>query len=404
MMPTPRILPIEIDMTELESKTLATTLYVSLFGRAPDTGGLAYWTEKLQGGLSLQDTIGYFLSSDEGKALYGASSSASTFISSLYQNALNRTTDAGSSEFWQGRLSELGSRNEMVEQFINSIQGGSGADKQLLTNKIDFGLSFSASKSGDSAIYAKILLANVTSDPASLNLAKLVNEYVDNPPVVVAPVVPPVIPSLPPTPTLTAPTISLHEDTGRSQADGITQNGTVDVLLPGGAASWQYSIDAGTNWLTGSGTSFVLGEKTYAAGDVLVKYLNGTGDLSFNASFVGSVVIDQTGPVYKQLSTAVLPAGPPFFEEAGRLLVDFNETVYTGSAPGFIAFGYTGAPSSSAGMQNKGVIDGHLTIDASYGMFGASLNLVLPVGIVTDAAGNQSQALDVSAGITFQLI
>ena len=392
-------------MTDQESRNLATTLYVSILGRAPDKGGLDYWAGKLEGGLALRETIGYFLNSDEGVAQYGFGVSAATFVTNLYQNILNRTADAGGAAFWAGRLGEVGSRAEMVEQFITSVKGGTGTDAQLMKNKVDFGLSFAESKSGDSALYAKILLANVTSDPASLNLAKLVNEYVDNPPVVVAPVVPPVIPSLPPTPTLTAPVISLHEDTGQSPADGVTQNGTIDVLLPGGAKSWEYSIDAGTNWLTGSGTSFVLGEKTYAAGDVLVKYLNGTGDLSFNASFVGSVVIDQTGPVYKQLSTAVLPAGPPIFEEeTGRLLVDFNETVYTGSAPGVIAFGYTGAPSSSAVMQNKGVIDGHLTIDASYGMSGASLNLVLPVGIVTDAAGNQSQALDVSAGITFQLI
>lgn len=46
-------------MTELESQTLATILYVSLFGRAPDKGGLAYWSQKLQGGLSLQVAIGF---------------------------------------------------------------------------------------------------------------------------------------------------------------------------------------------------------------------------------------------------------------------------------------------------------------------------------------------------------
>lgn len=394
-------------MTELESKTLATTLYVSLFGRAPDTGGLAYWTEKLQGGLSLQDTIGYFLSSDEGKALYGASSSASTFISSLYQNALNRTTDAGGSEFWQGRLSELGSRNEMVEQFINSIQGGSGADKQLLTNKIDFGLSFAASKSGDSALYAKILLANVTSDPASLSLAKLVNEYVDNPPVVVAPVVPPVIPSLPPTPTLTAPTISLHEDTGQSQADGVTQNGTIDVLLPGGATSWEYSIDAGTNWLTGSGTSFVLGEKTYAAGDVLVKYMDGAGDVSFNASFAGSVVIDMTGPKFDSIasSTTVVISNFPFpglQETVSRMLISYDEDVYSTTVD-MVFFNFTGSTGSDI-FHNKGVIGGALAIDAERSMAGAGVDVILPLGIVTDLAGNQSQVLDASAGVTFQLI
>lgn len=94
-------------------------------------------------------------------------------------------------------------------------------------------------------ICAKILLANVTSDPASLSLATLVNEHVDNPPAVVTPVVPPVIPSLPTTLTLTAPAISLQEYTGQSQADGVTKNGTIDVLLPGGVTSWEYILMQG---------------------------------------------------------------------------------------------------------------------------------------------------------------
>jgi len=181
-------------MTELESKTLATTLYVSLFRRAPDKGGLDYWTEKLQGGLSLKDAIGYFLDSNEGKSLYGTNTSAPTFVDSLYQNVLNRKSDAGGSEFWQGRLKELGSRNEMVEQFITSIQGSGSTDHQLLQNRVEFGLSFAASKSGDNVSYAKSLLSSITSDPASLNIAKLVNAYLDNPPA-------PATPATPATPT-----------------------------------------------------------------------------------------------------------------------------------------------------------------------------------------------------------
>lgn len=394
-------------MTEQESRSLATTLYVSILGRAPDKGGLDYWAEKLEGGLPLRDTIGYFLNSDEGKSLYGASSSASTFIDNLYHTALNRTTDAGGSEFWLGRLGELGSRNEMVEQFITSIQSGSGSDTQLLTNKVDFGLSFAASKSGDSVMYAKILLANVTSDPASLSLAKLVNEYLDNPPVVVAPVVPPVIPSLPPTPTLTAPVISLHEDTGQSPADGVTQNGTIDVLLPGSATSWEYSIDAGTNWLTGSGTSFVLGEKTYSAGDVLVKYVDVAGDVSFDASFAGSLVIDITGPKFDSIasSTTVVTSNFPFpgpQQPVSRMLISYDEDVYSTTVD-MVFFNFTGSTGSDI-FHNKGVIGGALAIDAERSMAGFGVDVILPVGIVTDLAGNQSQALDASAGITFQLI
>lgn len=94
--------------------------------------------------------------------------------------------------------------------------------------------------------------------------------------------------------------------------------------------------------------------------------------------------------VYKQLSTAILPSGPPFFDDSGRLLVDFNESIYTGGAHDFIVYWFTGT-TSSVGTQNKRVIDGHLTIDANCGFYGASLNLVLPLGIVTDALATRAK-------------
>lgn len=402
-------------MTELESKTLATTLYVSLFRRSPDKGGLDYWTEKLQGGLSLRETIGYFLNSDEGKALYGTNTSAATFVDNLYQNVLNRKTDAGGAEFWQGRLVELGNRNELVEQFITSIKNGSGGDNQLLQNRIEFGLSFAASKSGDNASYAKSLLSSITSDPASLNIAKLVNEALDNPPAlteppVIPPILPPVIPPiLPPIPPIlppvtpgAAPTISLREDTGVSSSDGITKNGVIDITLPLGYQSWEYSTDAGHNWSAGSGTTFVLSEGSYTAGNVLARYVDAVNVTSNAASLASSLIIDQTGPSYHSYTTGAVMAGDFDPELVTQLSISFNETVFTGTT-GFIPFYFTGS-SGGAGFQNKGVIAGSLTIEAGYSMYGATLNLVLPTGIVLDAAGNSSQALDVSAGVTFATI
>ena len=59
--------------------------------------------------------------------------------------------------------------------------------------------------------------------------------------------------SLPP-----APQLSLALDSGISNSDHVTNDGTVNVngLLP--EATWQYSTDNGTTWINGSGTSFTL--------------------------------------------------------------------------------------------------------------------------------------------------
>ena len=64
---------------------------------------------------------------------------------------------------------------------------------------------------------------------------------------------PPLPPSAP-----SAPTLTLSTDTGSSATDGITKDGTVTVSGLTSGASWQYSTDGGSNWITGSGSSFVL--------------------------------------------------------------------------------------------------------------------------------------------------
>ena len=366
-------------MTELESKTLATTLYVSLFARAPDAGGLSYWTEQLQGGLSLRDAIGYFLDSNEGKSLHGTNISAPTFVDSLYQSVLNRTSDAGGSEFWQGRLSELGSRNEMVEQFITSIQGSGSTDHQLLQNRVEFGLSFAASKSGDNVSYAKSLLSSITSDPASLNIAKLVNASLDNPPAPTAP-----LPSIPGA----APVLALHEDTGASSADGITNNGTIDITLPLGAQSWEYSIDAGQNWVTGTGTSFVLAERTYAPGDVLARYADVSGTSSQSAALTGVLNIDNTGPSYVSNTYNFLDG----------LLIKFDEVVLSSEIT-YVAFEYTNIPISEL-FVNQGLVNGDLHLAGPITFPWNTLNLILPAGVVVDMAGNGSQEYS-TPGTTF---
>lgn len=385
-------------MATLDNSQSITALYAAALGRAPDKAGLEYWKAQMAAGATFADVITGFLSSAEAVAFVGLGVNDQTFVSNLYGNALGRTPDVGGGEYWKGRLGSLESRAELVKEFISSLNNGTGSDTKLLQNKIEIGEKFAASASGSNLIYAKSMFTYVTSETSALDFAKSLNEAFDNPSSPNGPAVPPVT-----LPTLTAPTIELHADTGFSALDGITNNGTIDVGLPAvGALSWEYSIDAGLHWTTGSGSTFVLPEGTYATGDVLAKYSDGAGGKSFNASFTGSVVIDQTGPAYQSFTTSTITSGPPFFDTAGRLMIDFNEAIYTGTT-GFIAFGFTGA-SSSAGFQNKGVVDGHLTIDANYSLGGASMNLVLQTGIVTDAAGNQSQALGLGAGITFQLV
>ena len=176
--------------------------------------------------------------------------------------------------------------------------------------------------------------------------------------------------SLPP-----APQLSLALDSGISNSDHVTNDGTVNVngLLP--EATWQYSTDNGTTWINGSGTSFTL-----------------TGDGS------KSVLVHQTDAVHvtsgNSSLTFALDTTPPAMTESlkndtGSSSTDYitNDPTLTGSgdANAVISFTIDGtliATTVTADGTGKwafmptGLSDGQHTIVASE----------------TDVAGNTGEA------------
>ncbi|MDP3516677.1 MAG: Ig-like domain-containing protein, partial [Pseudohongiella sp.] len=92
-----------------------------------------------------------------------------------------------------------------------------------------------------------------------------------------------------------APTLTLQADTGASGTDQITSNGQINVSGIETNGTWQFSIDSGANWTTGTGSSFTLAEGTYANGDVLVRQTDLAGNTGANAS-LGAITVDSTNP------------------------------------------------------------------------------------------------------------
>ncbi|MGE4242410.1 Ig-like domain-containing protein [Ramlibacter sp.] len=92
------------------------------------------------------------------------------------------------------------------------------------------------------------------------------------------------------------PTMGLTADTGTDNADGVTSNGEITVggIEPG--ATWEYSINGGTDWATGSGTTFTLGDGTYSGGEVRVRQLDAAGNASGQASNAIPYVVDGGAP------------------------------------------------------------------------------------------------------------
>ena len=93
-----------------------------------------------------------------------------------------------------------------------------------------------------------------------------------------------------------APTLALAADTGTANNDGITSNAQVDVTLDtGDGTTWEYSTDSGMNYMTGTGTSFMLPEGTYTIAQVQVRQTV-AGAVSVIASLGVAITVDTTAP------------------------------------------------------------------------------------------------------------
>jgi hypothetical protein len=96
--------------------------------------------------------------------------------------------------------------------------------------------------------------------------------------------------------TVPAPVVALVNDTGASDTDQITLDGEVNVTLASDVDSWRYSTDGGSNWSTGSGTSFTLSAGSYASGTVQVEQTDTANNVSTVAAISGAITVDSTVP------------------------------------------------------------------------------------------------------------
>lgn len=111
-------------------------LYQAAFDRTPDVEGLGHNIELMDGSLTLKDLASAFVGSAEFKHLYGESASDSVFIEALYDNVLDRGSDATGFAYWQEELS-MGNRDR-ADVLIGFSE--SGENQQNVATVIDDGI------------------------------------------------------------------------------------------------------------------------------------------------------------------------------------------------------------------------------------------------------------------------
>jgi hypothetical protein len=96
-------------------------LYKAAFNRTPDAGGLGFWINKMDTGMSYSDVANNFVNSAEFKTAFGGSNpTVNTLVTKLYNNVLNRTPDAGGLAFWQEKLTTGWSTADVLGYFSTS--------------------------------------------------------------------------------------------------------------------------------------------------------------------------------------------------------------------------------------------------------------------------------------------
>ena len=179
-----------------------------------------------------------------------------------------------------------------------------------------------------------------------------------------------------------APTLALAADTGTAGDDGITRNAQVDVTLDASATAWEYSTNSGMNYMTGSGTSFVLLEGAYEANQVQVRQTVG-GEKSAAAS-LSAVTVDTTAPTvasFEDITGAT--AGMQT-----TTTITFSEAVTGLEATDF---------STSTDATVTAVSGGPTSYTITYTPAMESFTLSLAANSVMDTAGNTAPAAVVAA-------
>ncbi|WP_104019691.1 DUF4214 domain-containing protein [Roseovarius nitratireducens] len=138
-----------IDTSSLTAQEQATAIYVAYYDRAPDPAGLQFWTDQIQGGLSLEEVATSFSAAAETKAKFSFFDTpdlvgAGTFLTQVYLNLFNRAPDTEGLAFWTDQL-ESGDTpvGEIILAIIEGAQDSAdGQDRSTMLNKVEVGLDW----------------------------------------------------------------------------------------------------------------------------------------------------------------------------------------------------------------------------------------------------------------------
>ncbi len=116
----------EFKNKNLSDEDFVKKVYKVIMGREADEGGLKYWTAKLKEGMSRDQVVNEFLNAQEFENLakdydIEAKDPVKEFIERFYTKALHRDADPNGSQYWSKELKNAQkTAKEVAKQFFNS--------------------------------------------------------------------------------------------------------------------------------------------------------------------------------------------------------------------------------------------------------------------------------------------
>lgn len=174
-------------------QTQVAELYVAMFNRAPEAEGLGYWVNQLDtvalggGGLTINQVAEAMYDTEPARVIYPLLLTDAAFVTNVYTFVLGRAPDAGGLAYWTARLTSLNTASGgnghggLVEEIITAVNNYTGTDpagvasKALFQNKVAAGMYYAVTLLGNDVAVATNGLLLVTVDPLSVTIQNAAN-------------------------------------------------------------------------------------------------------------------------------------------------------------------------------------------------------------------------------------
>ena len=158
-------------------RTEISQLYVSLFGRAPDSEGLGFWVNSLANGTTTLSKIAQSMyETSPARAYYPLFATPSEVVTTFYTNVLGRAPDAEGLAFWVAEYNSAKTQGDFFSKLVSNVVNYTGTDeaglasKALFTNKVAVAQYFG--EQGGTIAGATAALSGVTADASTVDAAK----------------------------------------------------------------------------------------------------------------------------------------------------------------------------------------------------------------------------------------